>query len=255
MPDFGQTFERLELKYLISEELAWQIKRAIAGWCASDRFNRPGVGGYPIYSLYLETPLMEFHKAKLRDDPDRFKLRARTYGDGTPVHLEIKRKVLDVIDKARVTVARDRIDDAVRGMGEPLKPTDTSWAILDRFARLAAITGAEPFMLIRYDREAFFSQIDHYARVTFDRRIQAQRVWGWDLAGNPNAWLSLDDAWQMDEIRSPVVLELKCETEIPMWLQNLIRDFSLRCRGFSKYSFGVETAMGRERGVHWQGPY
>jgi len=35
--------------------------------------------------------------------------------------------------------------------------------------RLVPLVGAEPVVLIRYTREAYFGRLDHYARVAFDR--------------------------------------------------------------------------------------
>ena len=241
MANFGTTFERLELKYLIDEATAGEILRRIQSYCTPDRFNPKTGGGYAIYSLYLDTPSMAFHNAKLRDEPDRFKLRARTYSSTSAVHLEVKRKVLEVIEKTRVSVARDRSEDAASGFGEPLKDNAEQRRLLERFAYLSAVTGAEPKVLVRYEREAYVSDVDYYGRVTFDRRITAQRVSGWDLEGDPKAWVSVDDAWQGDGLHSPLVLELKCESAMPEWMNAVIKDFELSIQGFSKYSFGVEA--------------
>jgi hypothetical protein len=67
---YASQFERSELKYLLNEQQAGVIRRALLPWCAVDPHNADGEsGGYPIFSLYLDTPDMRFHEAKLRDDP------------------------------------------------------------------------------------------------------------------------------------------------------------------------------------------
>ena len=76
-------FERLELKYLIDEVVADRIRRQISGVCSADRHSTPGrragSNGYVINSLYLDSPGLAFHEAKERGDPERVKLRVRTY--------------------------------------------------------------------------------------------------------------------------------------------------------------------------------
>ena len=97
MTDFTARFERLELKFLIEESQAEQIRSQIEPYCEPDPHcreaarGRLGHSGYPISSLYLDTPALAFHEAKERGDPDRIKLRVRTYSDTSPATLEIKR--------------------------------------------------------------------------------------------------------------------------------------------------------------------
>lgn len=253
----GDTFERLELKYLIDEATAGHIRRALSPICDPDPFSRgdsPGLPpGYWIYSLYLDSPRRRLHQAKLHQEHDRFKLRARHYGAQGPVHLEIKRKVVDVIHKTRVTVAREQVQDAAAGFGAPLRPDPRSQRYLDRFAYLQARLGATPAAMIRYRREAWSSRVDRYARVTFDRHIGArapQGPQGWDLSPHGGLWHSLDDAWVMDGVRSPVVLELKCETQVPLWMSRLIREFELTRHGYSKYTWGLIMLEQHDRGTN-----
>jgi hypothetical protein len=251
-------FERLELKYLIDEVTAGEIRREIKRVCAPDAFNgrAPG-GGYPIYSLYLDTHDLAFHRAKLNKEPDRLKLRIRTYDDTGAAHLEIKRKTVDVIYKTRVTVDRKTAQDSAAGFGAPLKDNPKSRKLLDRFAYFAALTCAEPTVMVRYEREAFASEVDGYARATFDRRIAVRAPLGpegWDLSGERGEWHSIDDAWQLDGLHSPVVLELKCETRVPPWMDLIIHNFELQRTGFSKYSWGVEVLGLAERGLSGRMP-
>ena len=69
-----------------------------------------------IDSLYLDTPALAFHQAKERGDPERLKLRIRTYPKHSPAVLELKRKVSDVIDKTRAVVDRKLVEDAAKGL-------------------------------------------------------------------------------------------------------------------------------------------
>lgn len=239
-------FERLELKFLIDEPTAGRIRTALLATCEADK---AAGGGYPVTSLYFDSPGMAFHLAKLRNAPDRFKLRARVYGASSPVFLEVKRKVGDVVIKRRVVVAREGWADSAVGFGEPLDGTARSRELLEQFAVLLARTGAEPRLLVDYVREAYASSVDRYARVTFDRvlRVQEQRDFGFE--GEPGGWAPIDGAYTVDDLSSPVVLELKCEARMPRWMTALITNFELRFQGFSKYSNGIAVTERESLGL------
>ncbi|MBZ0120696.1 MAG: VTC domain-containing protein, partial [Sandaracinaceae bacterium] len=116
---------------------------------------------------------------------------------------------------------------------------------LDSFAHLLAQSGAEPKVLVRYDREAYVSEVDEYARVTFDRRICAAPATDWELSWDRGGWHYVDGARRNLPL-SITILELKCETRMPVWMMELVRDFDLRRRGFSKYSSGVDVVSAFE---------
>lgn len=242
-------FERLELKYLIDEQTATAIRHEILPYCSPDRHNSPIHGGYMINTLYLDTPNLAFYHAKMRDEPDRVKLRVRAYDSDGPLHFEIKRKCRDVVEKTRAIVARDRCDAASRGSAGPLGRDRRSRSYLERFVYLRTMTGAAPISLIRYHREAYQSHIDRYARVTFDRQVAAQPVRGWDFDGEDERWCSLAGSWMRGGHHSPVLLELKCETVMPSWMSVLIQRHELKRQGFSKYCRGVDVTAGAQRGM------
>jgi SPX domain protein involved in polyphosphate accumulation len=243
-------FERLELKYVIDELRARIILSEILPYCRPDPHNPPEAGlGYDIFSLYLETPSYSFYRAKMRNEPDRIKLRARTYSTTSPVHLEVKRKCVEVIEKTRAAVKRRTSHEVLRGYASPIDDTPTQRSYIERFAYFSMLTGARPMVLVRYDREAYVSSVDRYARITFDRHVVAQRVDTWDLVGQESAWTSVAGRWFWNGAISPVLLELKCETVMPHWMSRLIRRHDLRAQGFSKYCRGLEASEGMLRGI------
>lgn len=256
MADFQSTFERLELKYLIDERSVEAIRAAIAPYCRRDShgFGR-GELGYRIDSVYLDSPSLAFFRAWEDNQPHRLKLRVRSYSGDGPVHLEIKEKHRDVILKTRVSVARDGVVDAAHGFGAPVQDVPRNRERVDRFAAIAATTGAEPRLLVRYHREAYQSHLDGYARVTFDRKLMARTVDGWnawndmDRWSEAEDWRSLDDCWNLDGLHSPVVLELKCERQMPAWMAGLVQDLCLQREGFSKYATGIRITELVDRGL------
>ena len=186
------------------------------------------------------------------------KLRVRSYGPGSMAVLECKRRVSDVIDKTRATVDRKDVERAAAG-GVDLGPHQPETGrFLNDFARHVACAGAEPTLLIRYQREAWVSEFDHYARVTFDRSIEACRTREWNLDSKQEGWVSFDDSWERSESRRSVVVELKCQAQVPWWMTALIQKYSLDRQSFSKYSIGIhltgvaqgQDLMGR-RSARW----
>lgn len=249
MSGFSVIRERLELKYLIDALTARRIRRDIEGLCEPDPFNPPE-GGYPLYSLYLDTPSQAFHRAKLDRDELRVKVRIRTYDETGPAFLEIKRKINSVIHKTRVGVSRYGLEETCKGYGVPLKSSHPiQQANLDAFAFEVARWGARPLIMVHYHREAFISVVDSYARVTFDCRLEAWNHPGWELDLKGRDRLHLDAAFQNDGLSSPTVLELKCERFMPLWMSQLIQKYALQRRGFSKFSFGVALHNLQERGL------
>lgn len=253
-----QKLQRLERKYLIDEPTAERIRRDIALYCEPDAHNpqctglrdRPGQHGYPIYSLYLDSPNLAFFQANMRGDPERLKLRVRTYSPTSPVLLELKRRVSDVIDKTRILVNREDVAAAVAGLASSAEATPEAELDLLRFARIATLSGAGPTLRVSYEREAHVSTVDHYARVCFDRHIAAERVEAWDLDPDPVRACRFEHFWRADLTSSGVVLELKCESAIPHWMTDLVHDHGLSRTSFSKYAVGIhvtERAAGRRR--------
>lgn len=244
MGSFESRFERLELKYLIDEATAERVRRGLEPFCRPDPHNATADGsgampGYPVSSLYLDSPGLAFYHAKERGDAERIKLRVRTYGSAPFAVMELKRRVADVIDKTRTTVDRKDAEGAAEGTLASPPDSPEARRFLDGFALAVARAGAVPTLHLRYQREAYASVVDHYARVTFDRRIEARRTSCWDLDPNDDDWSHFDRHWLRDESDRSVVLELKCQSSIPFWLTDLVRAHALGRQSFSKYSVGI----------------
>jgi hypothetical protein len=240
--EFQQQFERLELKYLIDEVLAREIRSRIGAYCSRDPHCPVSGVGYPINSLYLDSPALAFHEAKERGDPDRIKLRVRTYSDTSPAILEIKRRRSEVILKTRGVVDRERAQEAAVGLTADLDRTP----FLDDFAFVLANAGAQPTLWVSYEREAFESTVDKYTRITFDRKIEVCPSLDWSLSRPTSGVCCFDDSWKTDHTTTPVVLEIKCETgSVPWWVTDLIRRHDLVRSSFSKYSIGIHLSRAR----------
>jgi hypothetical protein len=237
-------FERLELKYLLDEVTAEKVRRAILPFCSPDVHNGRSGRGYWISTLYFDTLTLAFFRANERADGDRFKLRARIYDPTGFVHLEIKRKRGDVVRKERVIVERAEWLDATRGFGRPRYEGASQERVLQSFAQLMAQYGAEPKLVVEYEREAYASPRGEYARVSFDRKVSyfPTREPCFSSEGRQRA-LALGDGSRS----AAVLLELKCETRVPPFMIDLIRRYELHRVGVSKYARATRANLAETR--------
>lgn len=254
---FETRFERLELKYLIGEPEAARVRRAILPYCRPDPHGvRPSgarsaaTRGYPVLSLYLDSPGLACFHAKERGDPERTKLRIRRYRGQGGFYLERKRRSADVVEKTRALVAGGAIRDAAHGRAKLDRGAPEARRFAEGFAHLALAMGAEPALRVRYRREAYTSDVDAYARVTFDRDVEFQRTSAWELDGEPDGWCDLESSLVAGAPRPLVILEIKCATRVPAWLLDAIRSCELRRASVSKYSLGVSLTH-RLDGAPW----
>jgi hypothetical protein len=244
MATSGGVIERYELKYRLPPALVAPVREAIARYCGPD--EAAAGESYVISSLYLDTRNFRLYRETMEQAPRRFKLRIRRYETG-PFFLETKRRLKDVIIKSRAAVPAEAwpalmLDPAVEA-GLKLSPRVRN--DVARFVNTVLRIDARPATVVRYRREAWVSQVDDYARVTFDHRIEGRAPEGWTVpVADGHGWLPVDKPDRFGLPMSGVVLELKATTAVPFWMIDLARRFGLKREGFSKYGSALETVVG-----------
>ncbi len=232
--------ERYEFKFLITEQIADAIRRALAPFCSVDEHSAAAPRRqYLIQSLYLDTRDRGLYRASRDERSGRFKARVRCYGETGPVFFEIKRKTGDFIRKSRVPIPRSEWVDRISGRASAgADGVEGDFVALVRRHRLA------PSALVAYHREAYVGRFEDYARVTFDRGVRAQRSSHLSVDAQESAWTAVDDAYSTHGVRCGVILELKASLDVPRWMTALCREFDLWRLSFSKYCVGVERSLG-----------
>ncbi|SLM31697.1 conserved hypothetical protein [Desulfamplus magnetovallimortis] len=114
----------------------------------------------------------------------------------------------------------------------------------DLFIRLVCSYQAAPRILTHYRRKAFISDVDDYARVTFDMNLSSQPEERFNLIPDEKEMSGYDNETVFDPDCS-VILELKCySTQVPLWMLDLIRCFDLKQGSFSKYATSITQVFG-----------
>jgi hypothetical protein len=240
----GPVIERHEAKYVIPARLVPALRRFIAPFCEPDPHGRGEPPEYGVLTLQLDAPDLTLHRAKREERANRFKLRVRTYdAPGSPVFLEIKRKIGQVIVKSRAVIPADRWGhDLMRSTRVDLSfRSDTEYVAFLEFVRLVRELDARPVARLHYLRESYFGVNESYARVSFDRRLEYQPTTTWALREPGARWLGMDTSLMQNKMLpfSGVVLELKTVGDAPRWMVDMAREFDLERDGHCKYSNAV----------------
>lgn len=237
--------ERREYKYLVDERTVDRLRALIAPFCVLDPYARSAPRNrYTIESLYLDSPDLVLYRANLHEQIDRYKLRVRRYPDAatSPYVLEVKRRYHDVQIKSRAMLG----SDWASVVSDPFVPTAVvrSSSNIERFVTRVHAIGARPTLLVRYQREAWMSVVDDYARVTFDRRIEGYKVdpERWSFESDAGGWRACDDpTGTRQDTPGLTILEMKFTTRVPTWMVGVAEKLGLWRQSFSKYGRLVEA--------------
>ncbi len=245
--------ERYELKYMIPACMIDPVSDFASVYCSPDNhsLNSPD-GFYRVNSLYLDSSSWFFLRMRIEGADNRINMRVRSYGDNpdVPYFLEIKQKTGSVVRKYRAGVTdinwyRAYTDPGFYQQEKSDEKNDESSRKL--FERMVFTYNAEPKILTQYTRKAWISDVDDYARITFDRNLKFRAETAYRPVPGDGQMISCDHALAFDP-GCDVILELKCYTSrVPVWMLDMIRCFDLQRRSFSKYQTGASELIGLNR--------
>ena len=222
-------FRRVEKKYRLTPAEKDALLGLIAHHLTPDAHGRS-----TISSLYLDTPDHLIIRNSIIARTYKEKLRLRSYGIPTPdtsVFLEIKKKYEGVVYKRREVMTLHEAMDYISGGAPPMDSQimrEISYAM--RFYHQP-----QPAMLIAYDREAYFDQELPSLRITFDMNVRYRQG---DLHldhGHDGTLLLPPDA---------IIMEIKTDGAMPVWLARALSDLSIHPTSFSKYGTAYSVCAG-----------
>ncbi len=245
--------QRFELKYIMDEAQALAVLDFVRCYLDLDPHGegQPNLS-YPVHSLYLDSPGMQLYHSTINGNKNRFKLRVRFYDEceSSPVFLEIKRRMNNIISKKRVGVMRSGFYQILAGQipqeeqilfdqspGAAVSQRAAQEDALNTFIELVNELQAQPVSHVAYEREAWVLPESNAVRVTLDRSTRCEP--------DPQARLLIN----MDEptyvFGNQVILELKFTDRFPNWFRELVEAFDLMQCGAAKYVDGI-TLMDKE---------
>jgi len=219
LPIIG-VFERAEKKYLLSQTQKDLFLDSVGQCLFPDPYGRS-----TICSLYLDTPDRRLIRHSLEAEAYKEKLRLRSYGvpkeDGY-VFLELKKKYLGTVykrrEKLRLYEAEQYFRDRIPPLGSQIM------AEIDYAMRFYAYP--QPAMLIAYERDAYYADDNPQLRLTFDHSVRYRDRELQLTKGSEGALLLPDDR---------LILEVKTDSALPLWLTRALNDCRIYPTSFSKY--------------------
>ena len=213
-------FRRVEKKYRLSPHQKDALLALIREHLTPDAHGRN-----TICSLYLDTPDHRLIRQSIATRTYKEKLRLRSYG--TPglddlVFLEIKKKFKGVVYKRREGMPLHRAMSYIQ-RGE--KPGD-SQIMREIDYTMHFYNQPQPAMLIAYEREAYFCPEVPTLRLTFDTGVRYRETNLCLEAGSHGTALLPDNV---------ILMEVKTDGAMPLWLAHALDECRLFPTSFSKY--------------------
>ena len=229
MAGFKDVFQRIEVKYLLSDRQYTELLKRLENMAAIDSYGRTS-----ILNIYFDTPDFKLIERSLEKPVYKEKLRLRTYGvasDDTNAFIEIKKKYKGVVYKRRINMPYKEAMDYLTKDKELKERSQISDEIdyVKHFYK-----GLKPAMAISYDRIAMAGIEDPDLRITFDENIR------WRTEN-----LSLTEGNVGKDILLPGqhLMELKIVGAMSMELARILDELDIRKTSFSKYGRGYMEYM------------
>lgn len=212
-------FKRVEKKYRINTE-----KQAKLLSLMGDRLTPDEYGKSTVSSIYLDTPTHLLIRNSIEAKEYKEKLRLRSYGvptGDTKVFLEIKKKFKGVVYKRRISTSLDKAMAYINGGEAPVKSQ-----IMSEIDYAMRFYGhPKPSILVSYEREAYYLKENPNVRLTFDGGIRYRTE---DLLlekGNHGIMLLPE---------GDVILEIKTDGAMPVWMSRMLDECGIYPSSFSK---------------------
>ena len=222
-------FKRVEKKYRLTPPQKEALLQRVASHLTPDAHGRS-----TICSLYLDTPDHLIIRNSIEAKTYKEKLRLRSYGTPSAqehVFLEIKKKYKGVVYKRRESLQLREAMDYIAGGAKPKESqimSEIDYAM--RFYRQP-----QPAMMIAYERDAYFDKDIPTLRITFDMNVR-YRDHDLDLSHGHHGTLILPE--------DVMIMEVKTDGAMPVWLAHALDECGILPISFSKYGTAYKMTCG-----------
>ncbi len=233
---YQNTFERYEIKYMITAEQKEKILFALSPYMKLDKYGRT-----TIRNIYLDTDSFRLIRRSMEKPIYKEKLRVRSYSlaeHDSEVFVELKKKYRSVVYKRRLVLPQSEVMRAF----EEGKPLPVSSQIGDEIEYVRQYYGTlAPKVFLSYEREAFYSLDESDLRITFDENI-LYRDTDLSLCSPPYGTALLRDEMTL--------MEVKTSGAMPLWLTRVLSENRIFKTSFSKYGVSYTDMFNkRSKGV------
>ena len=221
-------FKRIEKKYRINTAKKAELLEKIGHRLVPDSH-----GVSTVCSLYLDTPDHLLIRNSIDATVYKEKLRLRCYNVPQltdKVFLEIKKKYKGVVYKRREAMT---LADAYGYIFHSIKPFN-SQIMSELDYTMKRYDYPLPSMLVAYERDAYYAPECSHLRITFDSKIRFRED---DLRlehGNQGTRILPDDE---------MILEIKTDAAMPLWLSAALDECKIYPSKFSKYGTAYRSTL------------
>jgi hypothetical protein len=248
MSTYQQNFERIELKYLLTDPQYRAIRAYLADRTVPDRFAESD-----ILNIYYDTPDSRIIRTSLAKPPYKEKLRLRCYKvpeSTTPAFVELKKKYGGIVYKRRVSLPYQAATEWLSRLDTPVTVSqdDGTGKQICREIRsfFAMYPNLRPAMAVSYHRVALVGRDDPDFRITFDTDITARTT-----------RLGLENGMAGEALlpSGTHLMELKVADAIPLPLSRELSRLSVFQNSFSKYGTGYLNLVAANTAPTFAGRY
>lgn len=229
-----EIFRRREQKYLITKKQYKELFIRVSSYMRPDKNGNDG--RYTVSSLYFESPKNTIYFETKNKLKYRQKLRLRTYDEtdeDSTAFFEIKQKHKKVVNKRRLLMSLQEANRYLQAdLSDPLSQYKTTNAqVMKEIHYFRQLYELYPEMVVSYDRHALHGVEDDQLRMTFDFDLRAR-----------SEDLFLEHGSYGDYFIDPnlVVLEVKVNDAVPLWLARILQDLNCEQRSASKFCTSSE---------------
>ena len=213
-------FKRTEKKYMISEEQRSLFLSKISSRLLEDQFPHG-----TVTSLYLDTPSKLLIRRSIEGGPYKEKLRLRGYGrvsEDSIVYLELKKIYQGTVYKRRSAMTLREAKEYFKK--EQLNEDSQINHELDYAMHLYGMP--KPYIAIIYERDAYVAEEDAGVRITFDSNLRYRCDDLFSAFGGDGERILPEGS---------LIMEIKCEGAMPLWLAHVLDEMRIFPTSFSKY--------------------
>ncbi len=231
-----EVFNRYEKKFMMTSDVYTQVQKVLGEYMELDEYNKAH-SYYTISNIYFDTSDNQLIRTSLSKPKYKEKLRLRAYGVPSlddKVYLEIKKKVNGLVNKRRTKLTLNEAYEFLRTKKKPELKKYMNKQVLNEIEYFLQLYDLEPKLYLAYDRKAYFGINNRDLRITFDANIRTRRE---------NLRLESGDYGNRLLNSNMVLMEVKAEKSIPVWLSKMLSEFKLYKTSFSKYGTEYKTMI------------